>query len=372
MLEAAAPRRVEPAREAAVAETRLGLTWLNRAGAVVVIAGLALAALWAHEHGYLTPTLRNLLAALVGGVMFAIGAHSLRSGDPARRAFGVGVAAVGAFALYLVPFVATTLDELVPRPAAAAAAGALTLAIGALAAQRREIVLALLAAILGAAYALASDHGVALLPIGALAAGAGLVALAEALFITGALLLGIGAALAVGPVAIPFVGAIGAAGIAELAAPRGWRHALAASMLLVLGVVIVGQRSAFEASFDATQALTLVLALVALRASASGALDPDHAHDRLRLIAYIEAHAIALDLALRAVPWGIATSLVLVAHALALTAIVRRRRLAPGHRGARARAARARGRSARRIVPVQPARASLRAQGLNRALEVGR
>src|SRR5262249_5936717 len=46
---------------AAAADARLGLTWLNRLGALVLLTGLALAALWAHERGYLTPPLRNLL-----------------------------------------------------------------------------------------------------------------------------------------------------------------------------------------------------------------------------------------------------------------------------------------------------------------------
>jgi hypothetical protein len=53
------------------------LTWLNRVGAVVVVAGLVLAAAWANDRGYLSPPLRNGLL-LAGGA--GLGTGSRRSG----------------------------------------------------------------------------------------------------------------------------------------------------------------------------------------------------------------------------------------------------------------------------------------------------
>jgi len=113
-------------------ETAIGLGWLNRVGAALLIAGIALGAAWANEHGYLSPLLRNTLLAVASCAVFAVGALLLRARDSRRRSFAVGIAAVGAFGMYLAPFTASHIDEVIGTDAAAVLSVAITLTLAGL------------------------------------------------------------------------------------------------------------------------------------------------------------------------------------------------------------------------------------------------
>lgn len=141
------PRR-RAARLARVADTELetvlGLTWFNRVGAIIVVIGLALAALWANDRGYLTPLWRNLLGAMVAVTVFAIGARAVLSRESGRRGFGIGVTMVGGFGLYLVPITASRVDAVLPPSIATALLVGITVTLALLAARRRCFVFAAL------------------------------------------------------------------------------------------------------------------------------------------------------------------------------------------------------------------------------------
>lgn len=110
-------------------ESTVGLTWLNRLGAGLVVAGLALGVGWANERGLLTPSLRCALVALTSLGALAAGARLLQSRDDRRRRFAHGVSAVGVFGLYLVPLMAAHLDPLIAPEQATGFSIALTLGL---------------------------------------------------------------------------------------------------------------------------------------------------------------------------------------------------------------------------------------------------
>lgn len=110
-------------------EIAVGLTWLNRIGAGLVIVGLAFAVAWANDRGHLSPLTRNGLLALVSLAVLAIGGRMLAHGDRLRRTFAVGLSGVGAFGLFLAPFTASRVDSILEPSAAAALVIALTLAL---------------------------------------------------------------------------------------------------------------------------------------------------------------------------------------------------------------------------------------------------
>jgi hypothetical protein len=151
-------------------ETAFGLTWLNRVGAALVIAGLTLGALWANQRGYLSPLARNLLLAAASALVLCYGVRTLRTGDAWRGRFALGIAAVGAFGLYLVPFTASRIDAVVAPAGAAALGAALTIGLWAAATWLRLPALASLALLGGLTTALAGDG------TGGAAAGLALVA----------------------------------------------------------------------------------------------------------------------------------------------------------------------------------------------------
>lgn len=140
-LESAAP---PAARTRVDLETALGLTWFNRVGAVVLVIGLVLAALWANDRGYLTPVLRNLLGALAAAGMFAIGVRATSSQAVGRRRFGLGITLVGACGLYLVSFTASRVDVVLSSAVATVLMVGVTAMLGVLSVQFRRIELALI------------------------------------------------------------------------------------------------------------------------------------------------------------------------------------------------------------------------------------
>ncbi len=331
-------------------DSRLGLTWLNAIGAGVLIAGLALAALWAHERGHLTPVLRNVLAAIAAGGVFALGAYGVGSGDPARRSFAVGIAAVGAASLYLVPFVAAHVDRMIPVMVGATAALAVTLALAALAALRREPLFALFGAVGGAVYAAAGGHEIALLAIGVTAAVAGLALSMELLLVAGVMIAVAAVPLLLGLRAVPIAAAIagGLLGQADramgllgggdrwtrernaggAAADGAWDLTRAVSLAFCAAawMAIVALRAQRRLSIPEL-ALDLLL-LAALDGARRGVFDPRRRGEALPLLGWIATNLIVLVALLRSVPITLA-SLAFSAHGLALMTIgVVRRHLA--------------------------------------------
>jgi hypothetical protein len=314
------PRAPLP-RPAEAVDSRIGLTWLNAIGAGVLIAGLALAALWAHERGYLTPTLRNVIAALAAAGVFALGALGLRSGDPARRSFAVGIAAVGAASLYLVPFVAAHVDQMIPASAGGIAALIVTAALVLLAALRREPLFALFGAVGAAAYAAAGGHHVALVIIGLLAAAAGFVLSLELLLVIGALITVAATSLVTGVAAAPIAALIagGLLGQIDRAKPD-WALTRAVSLGLcgLAWLTILALRRSPRLTW-AELALDLLL-LLALDGARRGIFDPRRRADALPLLGWIATNLIVLVAALRLTPLPL-FSLIFAAHGLALMAI---------------------------------------------------
>lgn len=114
-------------------ETAVGLTWLNRTGALLLIFGLGLATFWAHERGYLSPVIREVLGGVLAVALFALGVCATASTAAGRRTFGSGVTLVGAFGLYLVPVSASRVDALISPDAAFVILVAVTLFLALLA-----------------------------------------------------------------------------------------------------------------------------------------------------------------------------------------------------------------------------------------------
>ncbi len=301
-------------------DSPLGLTWLNRVGAVIVIAGLALAALWAHERGHLTPPIRNLLALAVATAVFVAGSRGLGSRDPARGRFAVGVVAVGAFMLYLVPFMASGIDHIAPPAVAALAAAALTALLIVLAVRRRAPIYALLATVGAAAYAGIAGRQPAMMVIGLAAAAGGLLLSIEVLCVAGALVLAVAVSLLGGLAAAPVGLAIVAGLLGQAGAWRRWPLTRSLSLVLASGawvaVLVLDRRQTLSGGELAMFAL-LVLALEGCR---RGVLGRERG-EPLALLGWIATQAIVLGAALRAVPVGLPASLVLAGHGLALMTI---------------------------------------------------
>lgn len=140
-------------------ETRLGLTWFNRLGAVALVAALALAAAWANDQGYLSPTVRSVLAAGVAAGLLALACWKLRGARGARRAFLTGVALIGAGGLLVVPATAALVDGLIAHTVAMALLVTVVAGCLVLAAAFDVYALALLATVGGAAVPLVSGTG---------------------------------------------------------------------------------------------------------------------------------------------------------------------------------------------------------------------
>lgn len=128
-----------------------GLSWLNGLGAALVLAGVVAATAWLHDHGYVTPLLRNAMLLAGASAVLLTGVRALRSPSQAQQRFGNGLVGVGALGLYIVVFAACRVDELLAANVAAATAIALTLALALAAYRLRLEVLAELAAVGGLA-----------------------------------------------------------------------------------------------------------------------------------------------------------------------------------------------------------------------------
>jgi uncharacterized membrane protein len=109
----------EPAHTAASSwrnlEQRLGGTWLNRVGALVLTLGIAFFLKYAFDNHWIQPAGRVALGLLTGAVLLLVGERLQRA---AYRAPAQGVVAVGIAALYLSVYAAFAFYQLVTQPAA--------------------------------------------------------------------------------------------------------------------------------------------------------------------------------------------------------------------------------------------------------------
>jgi uncharacterized membrane protein len=126
------PRAEESAAKSSW-ELQVGLTWLNRAGAVAVVFALVFAALWANDQGYLSPLLRTLLASGVSLAALCSGLRMSSSASRGTRVFAYGFQVIGSLGLYIVCFSAAHIDHILSPGQAMAAACLNTIALTALA-----------------------------------------------------------------------------------------------------------------------------------------------------------------------------------------------------------------------------------------------
>jgi|GEM_PF-6863068 len=165
------------AAESARLESALGLTWLNRAGAAVLVAGVLLAAAWAYDEGYLTPALRNGLMGAVSAGLALLGVRQLHSDRDASARFGLGLAIVGLAGALVTLYSLAHYDEMVSPPFAVSVGVAMAAALAALGNATRSEAMVALAAACGASVPLLAS---ALAPSSALleAGAVGVVAVA--------------------------------------------------------------------------------------------------------------------------------------------------------------------------------------------------
>lgn len=130
-------------------ELKIGLTWLNRAGAAAVVLALVFCALWAHDHGYLSPTLRTIVATGLSLASLFAGVRMSNSSSTATRVFSYGFQVIGSLGLYVVCLSAAHIDHLMTPGQALAAACLNTIALVAIAQHFKLHALANLAALGG-------------------------------------------------------------------------------------------------------------------------------------------------------------------------------------------------------------------------------
>ncbi len=83
------------------AEMRIGATWFNRIGAVILLLAVAFFVKYSFDQGWLSPTVRVILAAATGCTLIVAGEVSLAY---TMRHFSVGLVAAGIAMLYVAGF----------------------------------------------------------------------------------------------------------------------------------------------------------------------------------------------------------------------------------------------------------------------------
>jgi uncharacterized membrane protein len=119
----------------------MGLTWINRVGAVTLLLGAAFFFKHAVDNQWIGPAGRVLIGLLVGGGLLA-GADRLWLRG--QRLFAQGLSGCGIAVLYLSFYAAAVLYQLVPRPHGFLLMAVTTGATGALALRYRAQVIAVL------------------------------------------------------------------------------------------------------------------------------------------------------------------------------------------------------------------------------------
>src|SRR5207248_11546267 len=94
-------------------EQRLGGTWLNRVGALVLTLGIAFFLKYAFDNQWIQPAGRVALGLVAGALLLLVGERLQRA---AYRGPAQGVVAVGIAALYLSVYAAFAFYQLVTQP----------------------------------------------------------------------------------------------------------------------------------------------------------------------------------------------------------------------------------------------------------------
>jgi uncharacterized membrane protein len=110
-----APAREAPAGGWSQLEGRLGGTWLNRVGALVLTLGVAFFLKYAFDNSWIQPAGRVALGVIAGVVLLVVGERLTRA---AYRGPALGVVAAGLATLYLSTYAAYGFYQLVAQPVA--------------------------------------------------------------------------------------------------------------------------------------------------------------------------------------------------------------------------------------------------------------
>jgi uncharacterized membrane protein len=127
-------------------ETNIGLTWLNRIGAVTLVLGIAFLFKWAVDNQYIGPIGRVILGVIAG--LAAIGVADVLW-NKGQRIFAQGVTATGLGILYLSTYAAFGYYHLVPQELAFVFMVATTALATALALRYESVAIAVLGLIGG-------------------------------------------------------------------------------------------------------------------------------------------------------------------------------------------------------------------------------
>lgn len=127
-------------------ESTMGLTWVNRIGAVTLILAAGFVFKYAADNGWIGPWMRVLVGMLAGGVACGGAEWLVRRG---HRVVGQGVAGLGIAIFYFSLFAAFQLFELLPQLAAFGMMAGVTAFGGFLASRYQSQALAVLAAVGG-------------------------------------------------------------------------------------------------------------------------------------------------------------------------------------------------------------------------------
>lgn len=96
-------------------ETNIGLTWINRIGAVTLVLGIAFLFKWAVDNQYIGPAGRVILGIIAGLAAIAVADLLWNKG---QRIFAQGITATGLGVLYLSVYAAFGYYHLIPQPLA--------------------------------------------------------------------------------------------------------------------------------------------------------------------------------------------------------------------------------------------------------------
>ncbi|MDZ7639011.1 MAG: DUF2339 domain-containing protein [Bryobacterales bacterium] len=142
-----APQPVAPAaRNGDDLESQMGLTWVNRIGAVTLILAAGFVFKYAADNGWIGPWARVLAGLLAGGAACAAAEFLVRRG---HRVVAQGVAGLGIAIFYFSLFAAFQIFELLPQLAVFGLMTGVTVLGGALAIRYQGQALAVLAAVGG-------------------------------------------------------------------------------------------------------------------------------------------------------------------------------------------------------------------------------
>ncbi len=121
---------IETAQAAPTLESKFGLAWVNRIGAITVMLGVAFFFKYAVDNEWIGPAGRVMLGVMAGLAAIAAGDRLWKRN---QKVFAQGIQALGSVILYLAFFAAFSFYQLIPQGAALGLMIATTVMTGALA-----------------------------------------------------------------------------------------------------------------------------------------------------------------------------------------------------------------------------------------------